>query len=98
MPGPVATTHVLLGVPVLVLVFTALGFDDPPPPKAVPIDEPIQSVPKVLGLEQQIDRLAESLKKELEPRPLVPIPDDPSPHEGALFQIPYIIEPPDILI
>ena len=31
------------------------------------------------------------------PLPLVPIPDNPPPHEGALINIPYIIEPPDIL-
>ncbi len=27
----------------------------------------------------------------------MPIPDDPPPHEGALIDLPYIIEPPDII-
>ena len=34
----------------------------------------------------------------LTPLPLTAIPDDPPPHEGALFDIPYVIEPPDLLI
>ena len=32
------------------------------------------------------------------PIPPVAIPDDPPPHEGALIDIPLIIEPPDILV
>ena len=35
---------------------------------------------------------------EVKPLPLVAIPDDPPPHEGALFDLPYVIEPPDLLI
>jgi protein involved in polysaccharide export with SLBB domain len=35
---------------------------------------------------------------DVKPLPLMPIPVDPPPHEGAFFDIPYIIEPPDLLI
>jgi protein involved in polysaccharide export with SLBB domain len=35
---------------------------------------------------------------EIKPLPLPPIPDDPPPHEGALIDIPYVIEPPDLLV
>ena len=35
---------------------------------------------------------------ELKPRPLPPIPDDPPPHEGALIDLPYVVEPPDLII
>src|SRR4051812_15176278 len=34
----------------------------------------------------------------IKPRPLAPIPDDPPPHEGAMVDIPLLIDPPDILI
>ena len=34
----------------------------------------------------------------IKPGPLTPIPDDPPPHEGALIDQPYIIEPPDLII
>jgi protein involved in polysaccharide export with SLBB domain len=33
----------------------------------------------------------------IKPLPLVPIPDPP-PHEGALFDLPYVVEPPDMLV
>lgn len=35
---------------------------------------------------------------DIKPLPLVPIPDDPPPHEGAMIDIPYTIQPPDILL
>jgi len=35
---------------------------------------------------------------EIRPLPETPIPDDPPPHEGALIDIPYLIEPPDLLV
>ncbi len=33
----------------------------------------------------------------IQPRPLPPIPDDPPPHEGAMIEIPYPVEPPDLI-
>jgi polysaccharide export outer membrane protein len=36
-------------------------------------------------------------REEIKPLPLVPIPDNPPPHEGALINIPYVIEPPDLI-
>ncbi len=35
---------------------------------------------------------------EIKPLPLVPIPDDPPPHEGAMIGLPYVVEPPDLLL
>ncbi len=35
---------------------------------------------------------------DLKPKPPIAIPDDPPPHEGAMIDLPYIIEPPDILL
>ncbi len=35
---------------------------------------------------------------DLKPRPLTPIPDDPPPHEGALIDLPWVVEPPDLII
>jgi polysaccharide export outer membrane protein len=34
---------------------------------------------------------------EIKPLPLTPIPDDPPPHEGAMIELPYIVEPPDLI-
>jgi polysaccharide export outer membrane protein len=34
---------------------------------------------------------------DIKPLPEVPISDDPPPHEGAMIDIPYIVEPPDLL-
>src|SRR3954454_2162590 len=42
--------------------------------------------------------LVDPVKDTIKPLPLVPIPDDPPPHEGAMFELPYIIEPPDLLL
>jgi len=39
-------------------------------------------------------RAADAIK----PLPPVAIPDDPPPHEGAFFDLPYVVEPPDILV
>lgn len=36
--------------------------------------------------------------EDIQPLPPSPIPDDPPPHEGAMIDIPSIIEPPDLLI
>ena len=36
--------------------------------------------------------------KSVVPNPPLEIPDDPPPHEGALLDIPYIIEAPDIIV
>src|SRR4051794_24916181 len=35
---------------------------------------------------------------DLKPRPLPPIPDDPPPHEGAMINLPVVVEPPDMMI
>ena len=33
----------------------------------------------------------------IKPIPLPPIPDDPPPHEGAMIELPYPVEPPDLI-
>ena len=35
---------------------------------------------------------------QIEPLPLETIPDNPPPHEGAFFSIPYRIAPPDLIV
>jgi polysaccharide biosynthesis/export protein len=34
----------------------------------------------------------------IKPEPEVAIPDNPPPHEGAMFDLPLVIEPPDLLL
>jgi protein involved in polysaccharide export with SLBB domain len=38
------------------------------------------------------------LYDEIKPLPPVAIPDDPPPHEGAFFDLPLTVEPPDIIL
>ncbi len=35
---------------------------------------------------------------DLTPHPVPPIPDNPPPHEGALVNLPVVVEPPDLLL
>ena len=35
---------------------------------------------------------------DLTPHPAALIPDNPPPHEGALISLPYVVEPPDLII
>ena len=43
-------------------------------------------------------RASTDAMKAIKPLPVVAIPDDPPPHEGAMIDIPLIIEPPDIIV
>ena len=43
-----------------------------------------------------IDKMLAGYK--LTPHPLPAIPDDPPPHEGALINLPYVVEPPDLIL
>ena len=46
-----------------------------------------------VALEARLPKL-----EEIQPRPLAPFPDDPPPHEGAMIDLPIVVEPPDLLI
>ena len=35
--------------------------------------------------------------RRIKPEPLPPIPHDPPPHEGAMVELPYVAEPPDLI-
>jgi protein involved in polysaccharide export with SLBB domain len=73
---------------------TGLSADDPPAVKPKP-ETPAQTAkPAPLAELPWID------PDTIKPGPLTPIRvrDDPPPHEGAMIDIPYIIEPPDLLI
>src|SRR3954447_14056521 len=70
-----------------------------PPNRLLPI--PQEAPPPFEGL----DRAAEPARtrgpvfgESIKPLPLTPIPDDPPPHEGAMHELPYVIEPPDLLL
>ena len=49
-------------------------------------------------IERKLEKMAEEELKNLKPLPLVPIPDNPPPHEGAMIDIPYVVEPPDFIM
>ncbi len=42
------------------------------------------------------DDLIKDAEAFIKPLPLEPIPDDPPPHEGAMIELSYRVEPPDI--
>jgi hypothetical protein len=95
MTASLAAPRVRLRVSALAPVLAALGFDEP---RADERTSREIIVTNGEDLERRMARLAEQWAKELELRPPAPIPDDPPPHEGALIDIPYIIEPPDFLV
>jgi polysaccharide export outer membrane protein len=43
------------------------------------------------------ERLPLPAIESIKPMPLPPIPDDPPPHEGAMFELPHTVEPPDLI-
>lgn len=54
--------------------------------------------PKPVGETQFPPHPERRRPEDIKPLPLAPIPDDPPPHEGAMREIPYVIEPPDLLL
>jgi protein involved in polysaccharide export with SLBB domain len=46
--------------------------------------------------ETQITKILDEF--DLKPHPLPSIPDDPPPHEGAMIDIPQVVEPPDLIL
>jgi protein involved in polysaccharide export with SLBB domain len=78
--------------PVAAVALSFLGADDPctaPVPRAGAPSEPVKPTAPKVDAQEPTD---------IRPLSLVPIPDDPPPHEGALIDIPYTIQPPDLLL
>ncbi len=57
--------------------------------KAASADDPPAEIPPAP---------AARFEAKVKPLPPVDIPDDPPPHEGAMIRLPYILEPPDIIV
>jgi protein involved in polysaccharide export with SLBB domain len=57
-------------------------------PKELP-DEGVKREPQISKMLAEYD---------LKPQPLPSIPDDPPPHEGAMIGLPYVVEPPDLVL
>ena len=76
----------------------------PPPPPVPPFKNAAQDRkdrPPLTpdGKENLLVRIDEKIDAyDLKPHPLAPIPDNPPPHEGALIDLPYIVEPPDLIL
>lgn len=47
---------------------------------------------------EQREKVEAALPKQIKPRPLFVIPDDPPPNEGAMISYPIAVEPPDIIV
>jgi protein involved in polysaccharide export with SLBB domain len=75
----------LLGVTLLAFAFPQDSNAAPPAVNNVPL--PARGFPS-----------EKELSSFLEPKPPIAIPDDPPPHEGAMFDLPYVAEPPDLLL
>jgi len=66
--------------------------------KAKPKEQgtPASSAVEEAKAEAAIDKMIAAY--DLKPHPLPPIPDDPPPHEGAMISLPYVVEPPDLVL
>jgi protein involved in polysaccharide export with SLBB domain len=78
-------------VALLALALCGLGFDEP-------IAGPNAQSSSLEEVGRKVDKMIKEESNKLKPIPLAPIPDDPPPHEGAMIEFPYIVEPPDILM
>jgi polysaccharide export outer membrane protein len=66
------------------------------PPEVVR-DAPIEEVERVRDhVTEQIEKWLESY--DLKTHPLASIPDNPPPHEGAMIDLPLVVEPPDLVL
>jgi protein involved in polysaccharide export with SLBB domain len=81
-------------ISLVALAFFGLGFDAP----AAPEDSDRDYEQEMQKLEKMVEQMVEQEREKLKPLPLVPIPDNPPPHEGAMIDIPYVVEPPDFLM
>jgi len=63
-----------------------------PTPKSLPASSAVEEDKVEAAIEKMIAAY------DLEPHPLPPIPDDPPPHEGAMISLPYVVEPPDLVL
>ena len=71
------------------------------PPAAEKADQRVNGAPATSTVaEDQADAAIDKMiaSYDLKPHPLLPIPDNPPPHEGAMIGIPYVVEPPDLLL
>jgi protein involved in polysaccharide export with SLBB domain len=65
-------------------------------PDASPAAAPAQPAPAEIDPVPESTLPADAIEK-IKPLPLLPIPDDPPPHDGAFLDLPYVVEPPDLL-
>jgi protein involved in polysaccharide export with SLBB domain len=79
--------------PLGLMVASALGAMQAP---QEPASKPKQETPVPTKPEQPYDPTI--FLEGLKPLPLEPIPDDPPPHEGAMFELSYRIESPDLVL
>ena len=98
MPGHTAVKRAMPIALAALLVLAAAGWDEPQKPGELKPSESIEA-PEVdiarslpPALEAKLPRI-----QDIKPLPQTVIPDDPPPHEGARIDIPYVVEPPDLI-
>ena len=72
--------------------------DNPPPAQARTAEKAGPAKPDGPARGDSANPPRLEFKGMIAPLPPVAIPDDPPPHEGALIELPVIVEPPDILV
>lgn len=90
MGGEASMVHFRVYFPILLLWPALVGFDEPSTP--APAD------PTMPTLTEQDPIFFKKVIEGLKPQPLPEIPTDPPPHEGAMVQLPFVVEPPDFLL
>ena len=69
------------------------------PPSATGAKKPNQKPGVVFGLEKATAAVDAMIAEfDLTRRPVPAIPDNPPPHERALFDLTYVVEPPDLIL
>ena len=69
-----------------------------PPRRPRRVEGPARSRPPENPPRGDITAPPKLVKEEIKPLPPVAIPDNPPPHEGAFFDLPITVEPPDVLV
>jgi protein involved in polysaccharide export with SLBB domain len=95
-----------LAVSALLCAFVTViaGPQGKPPPPVPPVKNAAQDQkdrPPLTpdGRENLTVRIDQNIDAyDLKPHPLTPIPDNPPPHEGAMIDLPYIVDPTDLIL
>lgn len=103
LTGPIAVTTTILTVVCAISVGVAgpqeKAKSQPPADQSVREQKKGVNQPYTREAAKREAEIAKALAEyDLKPTPMPSIPDDPPPHEGAMISLPYVVEPPDLVL